>query len=368
MHYRKFGKTGIEISALGFGGMRLPADENEAIRVIRHALDLGVNYVDTAVVYGESETIIGKAIKGYRDRIYLSTKNPTGDTDGKAWRERLEKSLRKMDVDNIDFYQIVHGMSWKGYQEKFSVPGAAMEEAYKAKEEGLIGHLCYSSHDKPEGIIKLIDTGRFEGMTVQYNLLDRGNEPAIEHAARSGMGVVIMGPVGGGRLAAPSETVMRMIPGEVKSSAEVALRFVLANPNVTCAISGMNTIAQVEENVATASREEPLSDAERVMIGDALAETKKLADLYCTGCRYCMPCPNEVNIAENFLYMNYHRVWGLTEHAKRMYQRIGSERWHVKGKKASECMECGECEPKCPQNISISEQLKETAKTLGDEG
>lgn len=345
--------------------MRLPKDEDEAISVIRRALDLGVNYVDTALGYGESEVIVGKAIKGYRERVFLSTKNPCSDADGKAWRERLERSLTRLDVDHIDFYQVVHGLSWNGYEKHFTQPDAAMDQARRAKDEGLIGHMCFSSHDTPENIIKLIDTGEFVGMTVQYNLLDRRNEGAIEHAAGHGMGVVVMGPVGGGRLAAPSETIMRMIPGGVKSSAEAALRFVLANPNVTCAISGMNAVAQVEENVATASREEPLSAKEKDAIAAALAETKKLADLYCTGCGYCMPCPNEVNIPENFRYMNYHRVYGITDWSKRMYARLGTENWWIKGKKAADCVACGECEPKCPQNIPIMEQLKETAETLG---
>jgi hypothetical protein len=156
--------------------------------------------------------------------------------------------------------------------------------------------------------------------------------------------------------------------GDAKSTPEVALRFVLSNPNVTVALSGMNTIQMIDENAATASREESLSEEEKQSILDTLEETKRLSDLYCTGCGYCMPCPNDVDIPANFSAMNYYRVWGLLEHARSQYKRLGKkkkdgtivEAW------AEACIECGKCEPKCPQNIPIREQLKETAAALGE--
>ena len=203
-------------------------------------------------------------------------------------------------------------------------------------------------------------------MTVQYNLLDRRNEIPIAHANASGMGVIVMGPVGGGRLAAPSEQIRRLIPTPVASNAEVALRFVLSNPNVTCAISGMNTVEMVEENAAVASREAPLTLGERKAVEAALAEVTRLSELYCTGCRYCMPCPNEVNIPENFRLMNLHRLYGLTDYARAGYKHMSNPDRPKRGKKAEDCLECGECEPKCPQNIPIMEQLKEVAKELGE--
>jgi predicted aldo/keto reductase-like oxidoreductase len=142
----------------------------------------------------------------------------------------------------------------------------------------------------------------------------------------------------------------------------MALRFVLANPNVSCAISGMNTVEMVEENVAAASRPEPLSEAERAAVAEALEERKRLAELYCTGCNYCMPCPHGVDIPGNFSLMNYHRLFGLHEYGAAQYAEMGE-----KGKWASACQECGECEPKCPQHIPIIEQLKETRQILGRE-
>jgi hypothetical protein len=269
-------------------------------------------------------------------------------------------------VDHIDFY-LSHGLSWKDYTETFTAPGGPLEMAHKAREQGKIGRFCCSCHDSPENMIHLIDTGELATMTLQYNLLDRRNEPAIAHAHAKGVGIVVMGPVGGGRLVPPSPKIRAMIPGGAKSTVEVALRFVLANPGVSCAISGMGSVEQVEQNAAICSREDPLSAAEKQAVEDALTETKRLAELYCTGCRYCMPCPHEVNIPHIFTLMNLHKVYGLTDHARAQYESFRKKPapWSP-GKAADACTECGECEPKCPQKIPIVEQLKETHAALGE--
>ena len=372
--YREFGKTGVKISALGFGAMRLPAlaaecgkslDTEKGIEIIHRAFEAGVNYIDTAPYYceGESEIVVGKALKGWRDKVYLSTKNPVEDNSGEHWRERLEKSLKKLDTDYIDFYHM-WGISWDAYVKDIDVKNGPMSAAFKAKEEGLIRHISFSFHDAPENMIKIIDTGNFESVLCQYNLLDRRNEKSMEYAREKGLGVVIMGPVAGGRLGAPSQTISNLLPGKIKSSAEIALRFVLANSNVSCALSGMGTMEMVDENVLVASNENPLSGEELERINESMIENKKRAELYCTGCNYCMPCPSEVNIPLNFEIMNYHRVYGLTDYAKGQYGQIGTHDW-MKGKKAEECIECGICETKCPQKIQIRKQLKETAETLG---
>lgn len=366
MQYREFGRSGAKVSILGFGAMRMPENESEAIRVIHRALDLGVNYVDTAPYYMEktSEVTVGKALKGRRDKVYLSTKNPIEDASGENWRARLEKSLRQLDTDYIDFYHM-WGISWKEFEEKINVPNGPLDAAAKAREAGLIRHLSFSFHDKPENLFKLIDTGLFETMLVQYNLLDRSNEEAIAYASEKGLGVAIMGPIGGGRLGGASEVIESLIPGGVKSSPEIALRFVLSNPHVDVALSGMGSIQMVEENVAVASRTDALSRDELRRIQESLEENQRLADLYCTGCNYCMPCPNDVNIPVNFRLMNYFRVYGLKDFARKSYALLGTPGYHRKGKKAEECLECGECEPKCPQKLPIIAQLKETARELG---
>jgi len=369
MQYRALGRTGLKVSALGFGGMRFRVvdghvDEDVTIAALRRAMDLGVNYFDSAVGYceSESEAVMGKALKGRRADVVISTKYPTWDPYTKKaddCRKMLEQSLTRFGVDYIDVYHM-HSVNWESAQAVLA-PGGAMEGARKAKEEGLIRHLAFSFHDDAKRMIDIIDAAPdFEVVTCQYNLLDRGNEESIAYAHDKGLGVVIMGPVAGGRLGFPSEQIMNMLPGGTKSSPELALRFVLSNQNVTVALSGMNTVEMVEENAATASREEPLSAEERERVVAMLEENRRLSDLYCTGCGYCMPCPNGVNISECFRLMNLHRVYGLTEPARGRYGGLGEEG----NLGASACVECGQCEPKCPQKIPIAEQLKETHKAL----
>lgn len=374
MQYRPFGNTGVSISALGFGSMRLPSktvdgkqvfDTEESIRIIHRAFELGVNYIDTAPYYcdNESEIIVGKALKGWRDKVYISTKNPIENASGDDWRTRLEKSLKNLDVDYIDFYHM-WGISLESYTNEINVPNGPMEAALRAKEEGLIKHIVFSFHDKAENLIPLIDSGNFETVLLQYNLLDRSNEAGIAHAKKKGVGVVVMGPVGGGRLGMPSEAIRDLLPGKVSSSAQLALRFVLANPGVSCALSGMGSMEMVEENCRVASNDAPLSEAELIQVNTSMEENKRMAELYCTGCNYCMPCPHEVNIPLNFQIMNYHRVYKITDYAKEQYRQIGTVDW-MKGKNAAACTECGLCEEKCPQKIEIRKQLKETAAVLG---
>lgn len=369
MQYRRYAKTDIMLSALGFGAMRLPDDDDFAVECMVHALELGVNLIDTAPGYGggsvrepgSSERLVGQAIKSVpREQVYVSTKNATGAPSAEAWREGLETSLANLDTDYIDIYQVIHGMTWETYTEKFR-PNA-WEEALRARAEGLVRHFSFSSHDTPENIIKLLETGSFESCIIQYNLLDRRNEPVIDYARAHDISILVMGPVGGGRLGMSSEQLQRLMPG-VASTPELALRFVLSNPGVTSALSGMNTIEMIDENVATAAREELLSDEERAAIERALEENRRLEELYCTGCEYCMPCPQGVGIPQIFAAMNLHRVWGLTEVAKRRYAHLGPES-RSGLLPADACIECGLCEEKCPQNIPIIKQLKESHEAL----
>ena len=373
MQYTEFGNTGIKVSKLGFGAMRLPmvekdgekdVDYDRAVKMIREAIDLGVNYIDTAPYYCEkkSEIAVGKALKdGYREKVYLSTKNPIENESGADWRKRLEKSLEKLDTDYIDFYHM-WGISWEAYQNKIDVEDGPIEAAYQAKEDGLIKHISFSFHDDAENLFKLIDTGHFETMLVQYNLLDRSNEEAIKYAQEKGMGVVVMGPVGGGRLGAPSTKLDKLMDSST-STVETALRFVFSNQNVNIALSGMENIDMVRQNAEIASNPDPLSENELADVKAMLEQNQKLADLYCTGCEYCLPCPQGVKIPKVFELMNYHRVYDLTDYAREEYKKlIKSDKEDEKA--ADACVECGICEEKCPQNIEIIEQLKESHKAL----
>jgi uncharacterized protein len=380
MLYRDFGKTGVRVSRLGFGAMRLPISKpgeksplssakglGESAEIIRYGIQQGITYIDTAPFYcwSESETALGMAIQGLdRSQFSLATKFPLGgDPCPQCFRLRLELSLRKMRTDYIDFYHF-WGIQWDAYEKLIAPPKGLLAEARKARDEGLIRHISFSFHDKPESCIKLIDTGFFDSMLVQYNLLDRANAAALEHAHKKGMGTVVMGPVGGGRLGTPSEVIAKATG--ISSTAEVALRYILSNPNVDIALSGMENRRMVDENVATASRAEPLSAAEVARI-DALADqNRKLLDLPCTGCDYCSPCPQGVAISEIFRLYQWHSAFDLKEPARERYRGLGTG-WAEKQKPVSFCTACGQCQEKCPQKIAIVEKLKVAEKVLGSQ-
>ncbi len=366
MRYRELGKTGYRVSQLGFGAMRLPmvgegedarVDRDEAIPMIHRAFEAGLNYIDTAVGYcnQDSQRVVGEALVGWRDKVVLSTKNHEYE-DEKTWWSHLENSLERLQVESIDIYNH-HGINWERYTQH--VEPHTSKWMLKARDQGLIKHICASFHDNNENLIKLVETGYPEVITLQYNMLDRQLEEGIALAHERGIGVVVMGPVAGGRLGVSSPVLKELIPG-VERVPELALRFVLANPNVSVALSGMSTMQQVEENLATASDERPLSEEELEAIRTHLARLEAMADLYCTGCGYCMPCQQEVNIAHIFQKYNEARVYGLWEAASEAYQA-----WRgVSGKQVDACIECGECEEKCPQHIPIREQLQEAHEAL----
>ena len=368
MIYHELGHSGYRVSQLGFGAMRLPmkgegdseqVDRELAIPMLHRAFEAGVNYVDTAVGYcnQDSQRVVGEALQGWRDRIVVSTKNHEYE-DEKTWWQHLENSLERLQVDYIDIYNH-HGINWDRYVQH--VEPKVSRWMRKAKDQGMIRHICSSFHDSNENLVKIVNTGYVESITLQYNMLDRKLEEGIAHAREKGMGVVVMGPVAGGRLGSSSPVLEELLPN-ISRVPELALRFVLANPNVTVALSGMSTIQHVEENVLTASDAVTLTADDRSAIEEHLERLRKMADLYCTGCEYCMPCPEEVNIAHIFRKYNEARVYGLWDQARTAYREW---RW-VKGNRADACVECGECEDKCPQHIPIREQLAEAHAALGE--
>lgn len=373
MIYRELGRTGYKVSQLGFGAMRLPmtevdgqqvVDRDLAIPMIHRAFEGGLNYIDTAVGYcnQDSQRAVGEALKGWRDKVVVSTKNHYYGDDEKEWWTHLENSLERLDVDYIDIYNH-HGLRWSRYVEH--VEPHVSKWMRKALDQGMIRHVCCSFHDDNEALVKLIDTGYVESITLQYNLLNRDLEEGIAYAKEKGVGIVVMGPVGGGRLGVRSEVLSKMVPG-VDRVPELALRFVLSNPNVTVALSGMSTMQHVEENVAVAADEVSLSEKDKELIQEQLVRLSEMAKLYCTGCRYCMPCPQEVNIPQIFELYNLGQVYGLWSVAREGYASFPKRR--NGGKQADECIECGECEEKCPQNIEIREQLKAAHEVLSVTG
>ncbi len=365
MQYAELGRTGLKVSRLGFGCMRFPmksgseVDRDKAIPMLRRAFELGINYFDTAVMYGggDSQRVLGEATEDIRDRVILSTKNHHYDkTDKAGWWKNLEDSLERLRTDYIDVYNF-HGMNYETFERAVAGDDGLYKEMLKAREQGMIRHICHSFHGSLESLKRCVDTGLFESVTVQYNLLDQSLEEGIAYAAEHGMGVVVMGPVGGGRLGHPSEAVRELV-GDVKSTPELALRFVVSNPNVTLALSGMSTMEQLEENVQTVSGAGELTREDQDRIKAAVQERKELAGLYCTGCNYCMPCPEGVDIPANLEILNLERVFGLTEHAKSRYASLAG--------KAALCRLCGKCLEACPQDIDIPARLAEAVEAFDE--
>ena len=369
MIYRKFGNTGEVISALGFGCMRFPeyekdgkmyVDIEKTDEMIAEAYKLGVNYFDSAPYYcnKNSEAALGHGVKAFRDKILLSTKFPgEGAEQPGMYRRRLDTSLKNLDTDHVDFYHF-WGINRK-YFDEVMIPCGLLEEARKAKEEGLIRHISFSFHDEPSAIKHIIDGAEergvpMESMLVQYNLLDRSNEEMLTYAQSKGLGTVAMGPVGGGRLSAPTELYAKLTGGASIPTYELAFKFVLGNPDLNCALSGMQTLDMVKQNAALASKAEGFSKDEWQQLGSAMEDLKKFSELYCTGCKYCQPCPAGIEIPAIFNMYTYHNVYGLTGHAQHMFNE------YVKkgGKLHADCKNCGFCEKKCPQHLQIRELLQ----------
>jgi len=380
LQYRRLGSTGIELSAIGFGCMRLPPENSVAIPLIRRAVELGINYFETSITYcqNRSEVQLGLGLKGLRDDVYISSKSHVyrkgertfsggvieRDSTGEDFENILRESLWKLGTDRVDFYQF-HNFTLENLPIAMA-EGGPLDALKEAKDEGLVDHIGFTSHDTPANIIKILDTGEFESMTVYHNLLQtRGRIenplPAIEHARKMGVGVIIMGPLGGGILGIPIEKLRDLVP-ETGSQVELAFRYLLSIPGVTTPISGMTRMSDVEENASIASEYKPLSADDMATVEEVTSKYTALMEKFCTGCGYCQPCPQRVRIPDIFRLMNFHNIYGVKDWANQQYKIL-----QARHGSADACIECGECEEKCPQKIPIREELKK-AHTLLTEG
>lgn len=374
MQYRKFPKTEEEISLFGFGTMRFPVidgdenriDEEESIRMIRTAIDNGVNYVDTAFMYhgGYSEVIVGKALKdGYREKVYIADKFPVWMIRQAGGIEALfEEQLRRLDVDHIDFY-LVHALSqalWKKAKDK-----GVLTYLLRLKEEGKIGKLGFSFHDDLSVFKEIVDEFPWEFCQIQLNYIDTEFQAGVEglrYAAEKGLPVIVMEPLKGGQLTEDlPESVLEIWnrSKNKRSAAEWAFRYVADFPEVLTILSGVSTMAQVRENLAIFSGEEPLglSETDHLLVSKATEEYQRLTKAGCTACRYCLPCPQGINIPVAIDYYNqWHRF-----HAFRATKRDFELDLPV-DQRPSRCTECKECEDKCPQKLPVSDIMRETAE------
>jgi uncharacterized protein len=381
MQYRKFGKLDWEVSALGFGAMRLPVlgdnpaagnpeiDEPEAVRMIRHSIDHGVNYLDTAYPYhgGKSEVVVGQALKdGYRERIKLATKMPSWFIQTyEDFDKYLNEQLEKLQTDHIDFY-LLHGLNKQHWPKLRDLQ--VVQWAENTIKDGRIGHLGFSFHDDLATFKQIIDGyDRWTFCQIQYNFMDieyQAGTEGLQYAAGKGLALVIMEPLRGGQLAKePPESVKEVWKrAPVKrSAADWALQWLWNQPEVSVVLSGMTTMQQVIENVASAeiSAIGSLDEKALALIEEARGQYRKLSPIPCTGCQYCMPCPNSVNIPHAFQYYNDAIMYNDPRTARFRYRQEAKEAW------ADNCIECLECEEKCPQQIPIAEWLKKAHEYLG---
>jgi len=380
MQYRKFGEIGWKPSALGFGAMRLPYEdddrgkikEDESIEMIRWAIDNGLNYIDTAWPYhdGNSEELVGKALKdGYREKVKVATKLPSWDVeDPEDPDEILEKQLERLDVEKIDFY-LLHALSRKHWENYQSLDIDIFEWMKEKKEEGKIDHLGFSFHDDLDTFKEIVDTYDWDFCQIQYNYLDQefqAGREGLRYAADNGLGVIIMEPLRGGKLAKePPESIKKIWnkAEEEREPVEWALKWLWNQPEVSLVLSGMSELEQVKENIKYASESgvSALSDKELKIIDEVAEKYREISPVECTGCNYCVPCPNDVAIPRNFRIYNQAEIYDEYE----KYKEIWDENMKDESK-ATNCVRCGECIEKCPQDLNIMSLLEDVSEYFGE--
>ncbi len=383
MLYRTMPKNGDQLSALGFGCMRLPMqdghiDEPRAIAQIRQTIDSGINYLDTAWPYhnGESEPLLGKALlDGYRDKVRIATKLPSWLIRSREDMDRyLNAQLEKLQTDHIDYY-LLHTLDEQLWNRLAAL--GAKDFLDTAKKDGRIRNAGFSFHGLPQDFAPIVDGYAWDFCQIQYNYLDeefQAGTRGLKYAAAKGLGVVVMEPLRGGNLAAPTPpAAIAAIWGESetrRSPVEWALRWVWNHPEVTVVLSGMNEENHIAENLRIADEALPdsLTDSELALVRRAGATYKELMQVGCTGCAYCMPCPAGVHIPKCFDMFNKLSMFGDPQTVKAFY--LSTVSGAVTGSApgfASQCVACGECLEKCPQGINIPEVMARAADALEDD-
>lgn len=383
MQYRKFGKSGLDVSILGFGCMRLPVnppeaegkdsdvksiDEPEAIKMIRYAIDNGVNYVDTAYLYheGASESLVAKALRdGYREKVMLATKLPIWLVKCKEDFDKfLDEQLAKLETEYLDVY-LLHALDKSRWNKVMELD--LLESLKKAIDAGKIKYGGFSFHEDIDFFPTILDAFDWGMCQIMFNYMeDRKWEKYIKYAHEKGIAVVVMEPLLGGKLACRQPEPVRKVWRESatdRNPVEWALKWVYNYPEVTLALSGMSTMDQVKDNVRIAEDSSPnaLSENELQTIEKVRAAYESLIKVKCTGCKYCQPCPNNVSIPQIFEYYNNASAYNANMEFSKGYESLKKA-----AKDASLCVECRKCEEACPQKLPVIKYLKEAHASLNN--
>ena len=359
MLYKDYGATGKQLSAIGCGGMRLPTPQNHAagIALLHAARRAGITYFDTAPYYcdDQSEDIFGEALRTMPPSpLPLYTSSKCQAATGADFRHGLEKSLARLGVPRIDFFHIwcvMDPADWKS-----RVDGGALQAALRAKAEGLIGHVCVSTHmTGPEIAQMLADHPEIEGVTLGYCAINFPYRIAgVAAARRLNRGVVAMNPLGGGLIPQHPQTFdFIRAPGD-PDVVTAAIRFLVSDPGITCALVGFSSVAQIEAAVRALADFTPYDAAH---LAGVRARIERDFNEMCTGCGYCLPCPQGIPIPR---YMDIHNLMQLQLPAAEIRARF-KYHWDMTPDKAAECIECGQCEARCTQHLPVIDRLKKVA-------
>ena len=334
MEYRILGKTGLKISRMGFGGIPIQRSDAQGTKALMQQLAAaGVNYIDTARGYTVSEQFLGEALEGIRDKFVLATKSMARNKEGRA--ADIETSLGNLRTDHIELYQ-VHNPNMEQLEQVIA-EGGALEALLEAKAAGKIGHIGLTAHSL-EVFEKALTLDWVETIMFPYNIVETQGEALIAACAEKNIGFIDMKPLAGGAI----------------EDAALAMRFVVANPAVDVVIPGMADLAEIEQNLAAVNNEAPLSEEELAAIDQVRAQ---LGTQFCRRCNYCAPCTVGIAIPNVFLMQGYLERYGLAGWAQSRYDAMPV--------KASACIQCGACEPRCPYQLPIREMLKVAAEKFG---
>lgn len=382
MEYRKFNKFDKPVSLFGIGCMRFPmiqtgdgavVDEEQSIQMIRYGIDHGVNYIDTAYPYhnGESELIVAKALKnGYRDRTYLATKLPVWLVEKYDDMERfLDIQLNKLETDCIDFY-LLHALNKSRWDSLMELK--VLDFMEKAKANGKIKYICFSFHDNNKTFKEIINAYDWDMCQIQMNIMDMDEQATVEglkYAGDKNIPVVIMEPLKGGKLANRVPDEIGEIYGQSRikrTPVEWAFRWLYNFPQVAVILSGVSSMEQLKDNlrIFNDAKANCMDEEELALIEQVRQAYLKGIKIPCTGCEYCLPCPQRVSIPRIFDLVNSAFMYMSEKDSKNNYQRFIVN----DGNDASKCVECGQCENVCPQNIPIMQKLKESHIFLTGQG